>query len=71
MTAGDEVLSITPNPSPVSCSGVGEAARGEKTVDTSTAQPSFLSTSSFSPLSQSTISLSGAAFDGMVGTFRF
>ncbi|KAL5110043.1 Myotubularin-related protein 3 [Taenia crassiceps] len=65
MTAGEEVLSPTLNALPISCSEVGEAVREGKTTDASMAQPTFPSTSSFSPLSQSTISLSGAAFDGM------
>ncbi|VDK23140.1 unnamed protein product [Taenia asiatica] len=65
VAAGDEALSTTTNASPVPCSGVGEDVGGEKMIDASTAQPTLHSTSSFSPLSQSTISLLGAAFDGM------
>ncbi|VDM35409.1 unnamed protein product [Hydatigera taeniaeformis] len=64
MTAGDDILSKTLNAPPISCSGVG-GVEGEGMTDASTTQHTFPSTSSFSPLSQSTISLPGAAFDGM------
>ncbi|EUB64235.1 Myotubularin-related protein [Echinococcus granulosus] len=61
MTAGDEVLATLSVP----CSGDGEDVGGEGMTHVFMAQHAFPSTSSFSPMSQSTISLSGAACYGM------